>query len=814
MNDAASLLDRPGLTTGEARRRAREYGPNEFRLQVRPPLWRQLVRRFRNPLVLVLIAASVVSAFTGDVASFAIIVAMVVLSVVIDFVQEHRADRAAQALGRRVQLHASVWRDGVIVRIPVRQLVVGDVVVLAAGSLVPADGIVLEANHLHVNESLLTGEAFPVEKAAARDDVPNLFMGTSVVSGSATMRIARIGSSTEVGKIAGELAAEPPPTSFERGTRSFGLLIMRITVFLVLAVLLVNVALHRPLLESFLFAVALAVGLTPELLPMILTVTLARGALRLGEKHVIVKKLAAIEGLGCMEILCTDKTGTLTQAHIRLERSVDAQGAPHAHALELARLNSHFQSGIQSPLDEAILRTEKVDAVPWRKVDEMPFDFERRRVSVVLEAAGERVLIVKGAPEDIIALTDRYETAGGAIHAWDETSRAAAMRVFASLGEQGLRGLGVAYRKPDRGAPIEETQLVFAGFVAFVDPPKRGVQHALNALEQSGVSLKILTGDNEAVTRHLCAQVGLRVDGVLDGSQVSRMDDPALSARLDATTIFCRVNPMQKSRIVRLLKARGRVTGFLGDGINDAPALRAAHVGLSVNNAVDVAQEAADIILMRRDLGVVHEGVMEGRRTFVNIRKYILMATSSNFGNMFSMAAASLVLPFLPMLPTQILLNNLLYDISEIPIPLDGTDAEDVRRPQRWDMDLIRRFMWTLGPVSSLFDFLTFGVLLFVLRANEALFRTGWFVESLATQVLVIFVIRTRGSPFASRPAPALIATSCIVVAIACALPFTPLAGSLGFVAPPAAFFAVLAMLILAYLGLAEVVKRRFYRGI
>jgi Mg2+-importing ATPase len=807
-----------GLSSAEAHRLARRYGPNEFRARAEHGVLYDLARRFRSPLVLILLAASLVSAFTGDVASFVIIAATVVLSVAIDFVQEHRAGRAAEALRRRVQVRASVVRDGQVTSLPVTRLVPGDVVRLGPGSLIPGDGRLIEATGLHVNESLLTGEPFPVEKrpAAAHGhaEKDDLFMGTSVVSGAGTMRITRTGGATEIGKIARTLQAEPPPTSFERGLRAFGMLIMRLTAFMVLFVLLVNTALHRPVLESFLFAIALAVGLTPELLPMIVSVTLSRGALRLAHEHVIVKRLAAIEGLGSMDVLCTDKTGTLTEARIHLERAVDIDGRDCAAAMEMAALNSAFQAGIRTPLDEALLGRHPAHAPHWEKLGEVPFDFERRRVAVLLRHGERRVLVVKGAPEELLKLATHYATASdGATHPWSDAAHARATRELEALGAAGLRVLGVAHREFDRdhATARDEHGLVLDGFVAFADPPKAGAKQALAALAASGVAVKILTGDAAPVTRHLCAQIGLEVGGVLTGAQLDRMDDQALAAKADSTTLFCRVNPAQKNRIVAMLRARGHVVGFLGDGINDAPALHSADVSLSVNNAVDVAKEAADLILLKRDLGVVHRGVLEGRRTFVNIRKYVLMGTSSNFGNMFSMAGASVFLPFLPLLPTQILLNNLLYDVSEIPIPLDRADPAETARPGKWDMNLIRDFMWVLGPVSSLFDFLTFYVLLAFLHADAALFRTGWFVESLATQVLVIFVIRTRGSALASRPAPALAAVSLAAVALAVALPFTPLAAMLGFVAPPPAFFAVLALLVAAYLALAELVKRAFF---
>ena len=799
-----------GLTAAEARRRLARYGANEARPRERVSLAAQFARRFRNPLILILLAASAVAAFTGDVASFVIIASVIGVSVAIDFVQEHRAGRAAEALARKVQVHATVIRDGKPAAVAVARVVPGDVATLRAGSIVPADGTLIEAEALHVNEALITGEPFPAERRAGE----SVLMGTSVVSGTATMEVAHTGGATRLGAIARRLAAEPPPTSFERGTRAFGMLIMRLTAFLVLFVLLVNVALHRPLLESFLFAIALAVGLTPELLPMIVSVTLARGAMRLAHEHVIVKRLTAVEGLGSMDVLCTDKTGTLTEGAIRLERCVDAHAATSARVLELAALNSRLQAGIRSPLDDAILAAAHSNGARWRKLGEVPFDFERRRVSVLVEHGEQRLLVVKGAPEDIVARCDHGEDAQGRVHAWSAAERAGARATLDALSGEGLRVLAVACKETriEKPAPGDERSLVFAGFAAFADPPKAGAAAALAALAASGVRLKILTGDNEAVTRHVCASLSIDAGDALDGEHIDRLDDPALAARAEAATLFSRVDPAQKERIVRVLKSRGHVVGFLGDGINDAPALHSADVGLSVHNAVDVAREAADLILMRRGLEVIHRGVLEGRRTFVNIRKYILMDASSNFGNMFSMAGASLFLPFLPMLPTQILLNNLLYDVSEIPIPLDRADEAETARPQQWDVGLIRRFMWTLGPVSSAFDFLTFYVLLVVLEANDTLFRTGWFVESLATQVLVIFVIRTRGSPFASAPSPVLAATSLAVVAAAVALPFTPLAAPLGFEPLPPFFLGVLAVLIAAYLGLAEGAKRAFFR--
>ncbi len=815
-----------GLSTIEAEARLDSQGPNVLRPRRERALVLEFLSRFRNPLIVILLAASFVSALTGEVASFLIITVMVLMSVTLDFVQEYRAGRAAERLRHTVAVRASVLRDGRSRDVPVSELVPGDVVVLAAGDLVPADGRVVEARDFFVNQALLTGEPYPIEKRAGESTDPSsesvaaanaVFMGTSVISGSARVLICRTGPATALGQIADTLLAKPPPTAFERGTRQFGLLIMRLTVLLVLFVLLVNGLVHRPLLESFLFAVALAVGLTPELLPMVVSVTLSRGALRMMRKRVIVKRLSAVQDLGAMDVLCTDKTGTLTEAIIRLERHIDALGRERERVLELAYLNSHFETGLKSPLDDAILRHEEIDVSGWRKIDEVPFDFDRRRVSVLVERGETRQLVVKGAPEDILRLCTRYESDGpDAPFPLDAEARPRIEQVFDGLGGEGFRVLGIAWRDvpPDHPHAVvtDETDLVFAGFAAFLDPPKASAARALAALERDGVAVKIVTGDHELVTRHVCAQLGVAVRGVLTGTELQQLDDLALHAQVERVNLFCRVTPVQKTRILLALKRRGRVAGFLGDGINDAPSLHSADVGISVDSAVDVAKEAADLILLDRDLNVLHDGVREGRRTFGNVLKYIMMGTSSNFGNMFSMAASALVLPFLPMRPVQILLNNFLYDLSEIPIPMDEVDEEDLARPREWDITFIRNFMVALGPVSSLFDFLTFYVMLVLFQAEEALFQTGWFIESIATQVLVIFVIRTRRHPFASRPNYGLVLMSLAVVAAAAALPFTPAGGYLGFVPPPPAFFGVLAALVIVYLAAAEGVKRVFYR--
>jgi Mg2+-importing ATPase len=835
-----------GLASREARARLATVGPNLVAGGHRLPLVLQLLIRFRNPLVLLLLGAAVVSGITGDRRSAVVISAVVVMSLVLDFVQEHRAGRAADRLRQAAAVGATVIRDGAPREVPASEIVPGDVVLLAAGDLVPADGRLVESRDLFVNQAVLTGEPYPVDKRAEHGDADppatdppstdrpdSVFMGSSVVSGSARLLVGRTGKSTMLGQIGATLRREPPPSSFELGTRSFGLLIVSLATAMVLFVILVNAWRGRPWLESFLFAIALAVGLTPELLPMIVSVTLSRGAIRMSARKVLVKRLAAIHDLGSMDVLCTDKTGTLTEARIRLERCEDGFGVESRRVLGLAGLNSLLQSGLRSPLDDAIAAACEHEIVPTQvlKLDEVPFDFERRRVSVLLRAgAAAPVLVVKGAFEDVLACSTRTERASAEAvgsqgsnplgadpdtEALDDLARAALRLRLEKLAGDGFRLLGVAWRRLEPAQTSvgrqDERELVFAGFVAFQDPPKESARHALAHLRELGVAVKVITGDNELVAEHVCRALELALDGVLTGPDLQALDDQALAARVERTTLFCRVTPAQKNRIILALKQRKHVVGYLGDGINDAPALHTADVGISVDGAVDVAREAADLILLEHDLGVLRDGVVEGRRTLGNILKYILMGTSSNFGNMFSMAGAAIFLPFLPMLPIQILVNNFLYDLSEIPIPTDQVDAADVARPRRWDMRFIRRFMLTIGPVSSIFDFLTFFVLYRVLHASEAVFHTGWFVESMCTQVLVIFVIRTRGNPLRSRPSRTLATVSLAVVAAALVLPLTPLGHTLGFVRPPTAFLAALAVMVAAYLAAVEAVKRWFY---
>jgi Mg2+-importing ATPase len=816
-----------GLATAEAGARLKIFGPNDAATVKRTPPWLQFLSRFRNPLVIILLVASGLSVATGDVASFVIVVSIVMISMTIDFVQENSAQNAIDALRQSVAVRVNVWRAGALLSTPIDQLVPGDVVELISGDLVPADSRLLKSRDLFINQALLTGESYPAEKqageAAQRGETTtaasnSVFAGTSVISGTATALVCRTGPRTALGHLATSLAEKPPATAFEVGIRRFGLLIMRLTVLMVLFVLVINISLHRPVLESLMFALALAVGLTPELLPMVVTVTLARSAMNLSRRKMIVKRLSAVHDLGAMDVLCTDKTGTLTEASIALVQTVDGWGAESRLAYACAFLNSKFETGMKSPLDEAILSAAPFDVTDCRKVDEVPFDFERRRVSVLVDHGAVRRLIVKGAPEDLLRLSARCEAADGRMQLLDAETRRTFEATLEGLGAQGFRVLGIASREVDAGHVSavfsDESDLVFSGFAVFRDPPKASAGATIKAMTEAGITVKVLTGDNERVTRHVFAEIGIPVTGVLTGDALVHLSDEALLGQLPEVNLFCRVNPQQKLRILLALKRRGHVVGFMGDGINDAPALHAADVGISVDGAADVARAAADLIALEHDLSVVHEAVLQGRAAVQNVSKYVLMGSSSNFGNMFSMAGAALFLPFLPMLPIQILLNNLLYDVSEIAIPFDDVDDEAIAGPTSWNVRFIEKFMLVFGPVSSLFDFLTFYVLFRLFDAGQALFQTGWFIESITTQVLVVFAIRTRRSLFRSRPHKLLVGMALGAVAIAIVIPLLPIGRWFGFVAPPPLFFLFLIAATLAYLAIVELTKHAFYRAI
>jgi len=891
-----------GLTSVEAAQRLRQDGPNSLGAEGRRGTLAVLISQFASPLVLILVAASAVSIVVGDRVEAGIILTIVAMSAMLGFVQEARSEAAVAALQARLALRATVIRDGKQQDILIHDVVRGDVVVLGAGDIVPADVRLLEANHLFVDESSLTGES----AAALKNPMPGdldpgkdedraglAFFGTSVVSGTGKALVTATGARTSYGAIAHRLAERAPETDFQHGVRAFGLLIGRVTLILVVGVFAVNVALQRPLFDALLFSIALAVGLTPELLPAIVTLNLTRGARALTAHGVLVKRLPAIQNLGSVTVLCTDKTGTLTLGKLELVKAVgiDKDDAGEAsHALELAYLNSHFESSFVNPLDTAVLAAapKPADLDAYRKLAELPYDFNRRMLSVVVQRGGEPpILVTKGAPEAVVAASSsvREDHTARAIGK-DEHDRLARLvdgssadgfRLVAVasrvLGLDELAGLSgsvpasnAAYAAPSTpalpasnaalasppsaappsatpaaptppavavpaagasapaAAPLSaggialadasrlERDLTFEGIILFSDPPKPDVGKAITDLASQGIALKIITGDNDLVARHVAGLVGLKVEEVLTGEQMRKLTHPALVARAPRTTIFARVDPDQKLQVIRALRESGHVVGYMGDGINDAPALHVADVGISVDNATDVARSAADIILLEPSLAAISQGVTEGRRTFANTLKYIRMGTSSNFGNMLSMAGAALLLPFLPMLPSQILLNNLIYDASQTAIPSDNVDPDVEAEPARWDVHAIERFMVIFGPISSIFDYVTFGVLLLMLGNNEESFHTGWFVESLFTQILVVLVIRTRRSPFwLSRPSRQLGAAIVAALAVAVIIPLSPLGSDvMGFGALPWQFWPLLVVIVAAYLALVEVTKRIF----
>mgnify|MGYP000013945835 CR=1 FL=1 len=814
-----------GLTTLEALARLKRFGPNSFDTAVMRPLLAKVCARLLNPLIAILIVAAAVSGLGGQFASFVIIVIVIAFSLTLDVVQEHRAEQTADALRRSVAIQADAFRDGSPVAIPVTALVPGDVIQLRIGDLVPADGIVLSAQDLQVNESLLTGESFPARKRLlpSTDQLAEasnaLYAGTSVVTGHGTMLVVETGAQTRFGMIAAALSANNPPTALETGVRRLGYLIVRLTLFLTLFVTLAHLSAGRSPLDSFLFAVALAVGLTPELLPMVITVTLARGAARMSARHVIVKRLSAVHDLGAMDVLCVDKTGTLTEAKISLARCVNSEDRDDHDLLQYACLNAHFQMGIRSPIDAAILQAgQNIDLSPWKRTGELAFDFGRRCLSVAVERGNETLLVTKGAPEAILARSVAVEVDGLA-RPLDETRLQRINAIQERYTKDGYRLLAVAIRLLPTGhhdlTLDDEADLTLLGFCLFTDPVKADAPAALAELGRLGVNLKIISGDQPGVVRHVAAAVGLPCDPLLTGAEIADLTDSGLAARLKETCLFARVDPEQKKRIINVLGEHRHVVGFVGDGVNDAPALHAAHVGLSVDTASEVARSAADMILLSPNLNVLTDGIREGRRTLANILKYVRMGTSSNFGNMLSMAAASVFLPFLPLLPLQILLNNLLYDLSEIGIPFDNVEAAELTQPHRWDFAEILRFTLIMGAISSVFDVATFFILATGFRADASLFQTAWFLESIATQILVIFLIRTSLTPWnASRPDAVLAATSLGALGAAIFLVLGPFHAWFGFTELSGPISLTVACITVAYLVAAEAGKHLALTGI
>ncbi len=848
-----------GLNASESAARLARNGPNEVAHEKPLPGWLNLWYCYKNPFNLLLTALAVVSYLTQDAKATIVIGAMVVLSTVIRFVQEGRSNRAAERLKAMVsntatvlrrlpgpelqktpeEVSASARKPPPRLEIPLRELVAGDVVVLSAGDMIPADCRLLTSKDLFIAQSAMTGESLPVEKFADRrsdsagplEQANLVFMGTNVVSGSATALVAATGNNTYFGTLATRVTAnDPAPNAFQAGVNSVSWLLIRFAAVMVPLVLLINGFTKGDWLEAFLFALSVAVGLTPEMLPMIVTSTLARGAIRLSRQKVIVKRLDAIQNFGAMDVLCTDKTGTLTQDKIALERHIDAFGKPSDEVLNFAFLNSHYQTGLKNLLDHAVLehvelQTELKLEHDYCKIDEVPFDFERRRMSVVVsERDHHHELICKGALEEVLSICTRVRIEDGAAAKdapLDATLLARVQQVTQDLNQQGLRVVAVAMKELPTSqttySVADEADLTLIGYVAFLDPPKESTAAALKALAGHGVAIKVLTGDNELVTAHVCSQVGLCVEPALLGAQIEGMTDEALAEAVLTHQVFAKLAPLHKERIVRALRARGHVVGFMGDGINDAPALRAADIGISVDSAVDIAKEAADIILLEKSLMVLDLGVVEGRTTFSNMLKYIRMTASSNFGNVFSVLVASAFLPFLPMLPLQLLVQNLLYDISQIGIPFDNVDAELVTKPLKWSAGDIGRFMLFFGPISSLFDLTTFAVMWWVFGAKtlaqQSLFQSGWFVVGLLTQTLIVHMIRTPKLPFIqSRAAAPLMATTAVIMALGIWLPMGPLADYFRFHALPTTYFAWLASILLGYCALTTVMKRFYIR--
>ncbi len=814
-----------GLESQEVHRRLEVFGYNEFTKRKKQIAIIEFLLHFKSPLIVILLFAGLVAGLVGEVKDAILILVMVLLSGVLDFYQEHKAEKAAQMLKQKVTTTTTVIRDGAKQEVRLAEIVPGDMILLSAGDIVPADTRAIAARDLLVDQSALTGESFPVEKTVTELRTKGagitewnncLFMGTSVVGGSGTVVVARTGALTEYGQISQKLIARPPEKEFERGLRRFGFMIAQVTFLLVIFVFFMNTILNRDVVESLLFAVALAVGLVPELLPMMLSVNLSRGALAMSGKGVIVKRLSSIQNFGSMDVLCTDKTGTLTQSKIVLGSHVNLEGNDDENVLLYCHLNSHFETGLKSPLDEATLKHKAIDVRRYRKVDEIPFDFTRKRVSVVVDNEEQRTLITKGAPEEVIKICSHCESAGTVSDLTRELSTKIT-RQYHDLSSKGFRVLGIAYKAVKERKQVysvrDEFGMVFVGFTAFVDPPKDGARESLKLLEKSGIQLKILTGDNEQVTRYVCEHLEFSITGVATGPEISQLHGEALSRVVERANVFVRVTPAQKDQIINALRKNRHVVGFLGDGINDAPSMKTADISISVDNAVDVAKETADMILSRKSLRVLNDGVIEGRKTFGNTMKYVMMGTSSSFGNMFSVAVASLFLPFLPMMPTQILLNNLIYESSQAALPTDNVDEEYVEKPKRWDISFVKRFMMVFGPISSIFDFMTYFIMLYLFNATASLFQTAWFIESLCTQTLVIFIIRTRKTPFfRSRPSKLVLTSSLSAVAIALVIPFTPLGPLFHFVRLPLVFFLILIGMVVFYLFLVETAKKWFYK--
>lgn len=810
-----------GLTTAEAKRRACVYGPNRLRKSQRTNALTLLIAQFKSPLILILLAAVGLSFFFNESIDASIIIAIVLLSSLLGFWQEKRAVDAVQALLSIVKMDATVLRDGRQFNVPVEDVVPGDVCLLNAGDIIPGDAAIIESKDLFVDEAALTGESYPAEKEAGviGKETPlmrrtnSLFMGTHAISGNALALIVRTGASTEFGKVSEGLSLAPPETEFEHGVRGFGYLLTKITLALVMVIFGITVFLNRPVIDSFLFSLAIAVGIIPELLPAIISINLAVGAVHLSRMKVIVKQLASIENLGSMNILCVDKTGTLTEGKMKFDGAQDLEGNNDNKGLLYAYLNSTFQTGFTNPIDEAIRNSRQFELSEYQKLDEVPYDFVRKRLSILVDHKGKHIMITKGAVRNVLDVCFSVEVAGGLRAIGD--IRHQVEEQFASLGTRGFRTLGLAYKHVgNSGSHLtksDETAMTFLALLVFIDPPKEGVTEVISDLKTLGITVKVITGDNRPVASSVARRVLGYEPRVLTGKELYSMNNDALRARANTIDVFAEIEPSQKERIIMALRRSGNTVGFLGDGINDAPALHACDVGISVNSAVDVAKEAATVVLLEKDLSVLSAGVREGRRTFANTLKYIFMTTSANFGNMFSMAGTALFLPFLPLLPKQILLNNFLTDFPAMAIATDSVDLDQLEKPQAWDIKFIRNFMIVFGVVSSLFDFLTFAALVFVLKTGPEEFRTGWFVESVMTEVLIIAVLRTWKPFYKSRISRPLLIAMIAVLIITLALPYSPVSELLGFTPLPVSSMMLLGLITLLYGAASEIAKRIFY---
>ena len=809
-----------GLTNDEVQRRLASYGYNLLKEKKKTDAITLLLNQFRSPLVLILLAAAILSTFLQDPTSAAIILVIVFVSGILGFWQERGASDAVKKLLSIVQINTTALRNGKASQIPLEEIVPGDVVILNAGNMVPGDCALIEVKDLFADEATLTGETYPAEKSIGvlTHDTPlsarsnTLFMGTHVVSGTGKALVVTTGKNTEFGKISESLALRQPETGFEHGVRQFGYLLMEITLIMTIMIFALNAYLGRPILSSFLFSVALAVGLTPQLLPAIVTVNLAHGAKEMAKQKVIVKRLVSIENFGSMNLLCSDKTGTLTEGKVEIHSAIDIEGNTSEKVLLYACLNANFESGFANPIDEAIRAESMFDFTSYKKIDEVPYDFVRKRLSILTSKDNMHTMTTKGAVPNVLDACTQAETPNMVVQIADVRDKI--QQRFEDLSGQGFRLLGVAYKNisADRIGKDQETQMIFLGFLLLFDPPKPMIKTVLQNLENLGIALKIITGDNRFVAASLSTQVGLTSARVLTGPELQLMSDEALLQRVKDADVFAEVDPNHKERIILAFKKAGYIVGFMGDGINDASALHTADVGISVNTAVDVAKEAADIVLLEKDLGVLVEGVQDGRKTFANTLKYVFMAASANFGNMFSMAGASLLLSFLPLLPTQVLLTNLMTDFPEMAIPTDSVDSNMVQKPRRWNIKFIRDFMMIFGLLSSVFDYATFGVLLFILHATANQFRTGWFIESVISATLIVLVIRTQQSFFRSKPSKYLmLATLCVVIATVL-LPFTALGRLFGFVPISLTFLVFTAIVIGLYVMGAELTKRLFYK--